>query len=336
MPHRRHLLGKIVIAGIILAFSPQVASAEQIIRTYSSHIEIQTDGSANVQEEIVYDFGGENFHGIYRAIPLSILGLGKTEYTSLDISGITVTDAYGKRLQAKYDKGGNVVVLTIGDADVFVTGPQLYVIRYTLANAVSANLTTDEFNWDVFGTDWQAVIERTRAEIVFPKEIPPSKITSRCAFISDNSKKTDCAASAISATTTVRGYTIRFEATSTPMHTRFMIQSAFPKGAVVYRADAQKSSSRANAARLVEWWKQPFIDFSLVIPFILFFTLLTLRMNSQMRTAYGAHVTRNNFLLTALALVGISFFVHSLNLALLLSGVILLIFALLQKNHAGK
>lgn len=332
MPLRRYLLGKILFAGIILAFSPQIASAEQIIHTYSSHIELQTDGSANIQEEIVYDFGSEKFHGIYRSIPLSILGLGKTEYSSMDISNISVTDVHGKRLQVKYEKGGNVVVLTIGDADILITGPQLYIIRYTLTNAISANLTSDQLDWDVFGTDWQANIERARAEIVFPKEITPAKISSRCAFISDNGKKTECAGSAIYSTTTVRGFTIRYEATDTPMHTRFMIQASFPKGAIVYKGEALKNGEVANPSKLVQWWKQPFIDFSLVIPFLLFFALLTLRMNTQINSKYETRTTRVNFLLTASALIGISFYVHSMNLALLLSGIIFLLFILLPKK----
>ncbi len=336
MHFRRHTVGKILRIVFIIALLPRAVFAEQVIRTYSAHIELQHDGSVNIQEEIVYDFGAEFYHGIFRVIPLAIRALGKTEYTSVDISNIAVTDGKGNSLLSKYEKGGNIAKLTIGDANVTISGPQLYVIRYTLRGAVTPNLLTDQFDWDVLGTDWQAGIERTRAEIVFPKEVIIGKVPPRCAFVLDDGKTSECAGFAISAITTTLGYTLRYEASSTPPHTRFLIQAVFQKGGVVYGGiDSTNANtfSKAPMGGIVRWWSRPLIDFSLAIPFVVFFILLSLALGDTKTIVTTLHDRRRNYALAGIALFTISFFLPLYNLATLLSALVIWGFGFLQKTN---
>ena len=63
------LRGYIAVLFITLAL-PWSASAAEGVRAFTSHIEINKNGSADIQEEIVFDFGEEQKHGIIREIPL--------------------------------------------------------------------------------------------------------------------------------------------------------------------------------------------------------------------------------------------------------------------------
>lgn len=314
----------------IMASSTHIAHAEQVIRAYTSHIEVMSDGSANVQEEIVYDFGGEQLHGIYRTIPLSIRPLGKVEYASLDISSIAVTDGRGNRLQAQYDKGGNSITLTIGDPDKTITGPQLFVIHYVLKGAVVANLANDEFNWDSIGNNWQVTIDRLRTEILFPVDIPMEKISSHCSLTYDNGKSSSCSKNIVSSSSTPKGALIRFEATSTPPHTQFLVQSTFPKGSIVYRSQRDNNMQITKSQKgIVKWWNQPFIDLSLIVPFIIFFSMLTLRIGHTQVYSSSFITASQSYILTGIALILFSFYISGYNLATLLSGVIITIFGVI-------
>jgi hypothetical protein len=144
----------IFIFGVVLSllfsffgFLPAIAYADERISAFTTHIEVNTNGSLTVQEEIMYDFGADavNKHGIYREIPLIYTPAGATESTRIEISSISVSDGKGTLRQTDYEGSGNVVKLRIGDADTTVTGPQLYVIRYTVWGGLLQHLGSDEF-----------------------------------------------------------------------------------------------------------------------------------------------------------------------------------------------
>ena len=322
----------LLATALLGVFFPHAAYAEQVIHAYSSHIEIKTDGSADVQEEVVYDFGQGNFHGIYRVIPLSLRPIGGVEYNTLDISSIAVTDGRGNRITTKYDKGGNSIKLTIGEPDTIISGPQLYVIRYTLTGGTHANLVTDQFDWDVTGGDWQVPIEKLRAELIFPDTVLASKIVAKCIALTDDGRSTECGQDAITATSTKSSYSLRYQTTGIGIHTHFLIQASFPKGAIIYkttRSAFEQNAMKIRGAGVVKWWQLPFIDFSLIIPFIVFFAMLSLWVaDEKRRRKLGAK--EQSFLITGGLFVIISFFIARFNLALLASGLVILLFTLLS------
>ena len=56
---------------LIISFliSAPTALAEEVIHSFHADIEIALDSLMTVTETIVYDFGDEQLHGIYRDIP---------------------------------------------------------------------------------------------------------------------------------------------------------------------------------------------------------------------------------------------------------------------------
>lgn len=187
---KRFMIKKSIFFFIALLFQfvllPFAALAEERINSYVVHIELQPNGSAFVQEEIVYDFGETPRHGIFRRIPLIYKLPGDSHNRTIEISSIMVTDGLGNLRQTAYDKGGNILELKIGDPEVTVTGKQLYVIRYTVWGAAYALPDKDkiedkiEFYWNATGNDWPSPIDRARVEVVLPVPVNNDRITSAC------------------------------------------------------------------------------------------------------------------------------------------------------------
>ncbi len=166
-----------------LVLFPHFAIADsEIISAFTTHFEINVNGSVNVQEEIVYDFGPNavNKHGIYREIPLQFSIPGERTARQIEISSIMVTDGRGNLRPSQYTGGGNYVSLKIGDPDVTVTGPQLYVIRYTVWGALISLPDKDEFYWNTTGEKWAEPILRARAEVVLPVPAQTELISHVC------------------------------------------------------------------------------------------------------------------------------------------------------------
>ena len=160
--------------------APSFAFADERIDTFTTHIQLNKNGSADVQEEIVFDFGTDQRHGIYREIPLIYTPSGSTKEARIQISSVAVSDGHGKLRQTAYQGNGNTVKLTIGDADTLVTGPQLYVIHYTVWGAFVDHLDRDEFYWNVTGDRWRESIGHVRAEIVLPVPLPKESVPAYC------------------------------------------------------------------------------------------------------------------------------------------------------------
>lgn len=58
----------VIFFALTLVFTPQVLAEEKII-SFDVEITAHKDGSMTVEEEIAYDFGEDNRHGIFRFIP---------------------------------------------------------------------------------------------------------------------------------------------------------------------------------------------------------------------------------------------------------------------------
>lgn len=175
-----------ILGGLIMCASfllPQFAFADnETINAYTVHVDINKNGSVNVQEEIVYDFGPNavNKHGIFREIPLQFTVPGEHAARQIEISSVMVTDGEGNLRQTQYRGGGNFVSLKIGEPDVTVSGPQLYVIRYTVWGALISLPDKDEFYWNATGDKWAEPILKAKAEVVLPEPVEDSLITHTC------------------------------------------------------------------------------------------------------------------------------------------------------------
>ena len=258
---------------VIFFLLPISASAEERISAFTTHIEINANGSLTVQEEIVYDFGADavNKHGIYREIPLIYTPEGAEEETRIEISSISVSDGRGTLRQTDYEGSGNVVKLRIGDADTLVSGQQLYVIRYTVWGGLLQHLASDEFYWNMTGNEWKVPIDRVRGEVVLPVPLPSSDLHYACYRGSTGATST-CA----SATTTAGDLPgtiskLRFEDTGLGAYQGMTVAIGLPKGIVIFsQPTGSDGDSFAPPPKLNRWWTEPLFGFSLILPFIIF------------------------------------------------------------------
>lgn len=333
---KKHRTTSALLISVLFAGAPMITYAEAAITAFSSHIELQKDGSAKVQEEIVFDFGSTPLHGIYREIPLIMPAVDLFGETRAELSSISVTDGKGVPRQATYDKGGNMVTLKIGDYDKLVSGSQLYVIRYTVWGAFAPTFLKDRFTWDITGHEWKVGINRVRADVVLPAPVDPALLTYSCTAGNRESKES-CSASGIQGYATSGNATmVRFEQGPLARFQGLMVTVEIPRGVVVYpsaKATNHTAETR-NTALLIKWWQRPFLDISLAFPFFVFAGLysfyLTQRDKKQKKNP--PQLLRETYLLAGILLAGFSLFAPIWNLGFFLSGVVIFCFAFVYRR----
>ena len=143
------------------AASAQDTGAERIT---SMHVDIrhQHSGRTRIREEIAYDFGSAEKHGITRFIPL-----GNYPHRL----GFTLGDVTADGTKAVYQEAmkDRVQNLRIGDANHTITGAHTYVISYVLENNVVFKNDGESFAWNAIGTNWAVPIEKASADLVVEK-----------------------------------------------------------------------------------------------------------------------------------------------------------------------
>ena len=142
----------------------QVARAEtEIIKNFDVNINIQKDGTLLVTEKIVYDFGTNQRHGIFRNIPLTSVNGPK-----LKIEVLGVKDESGKPYKYTISITNNILKIKIGDPNIFITGSKTYIITYQVYNAIRTFEDHDELYWNVTGNEWPVAIQNANASITLP------------------------------------------------------------------------------------------------------------------------------------------------------------------------
>src|SRR4030042_6554936 len=163
---------------ILLSFAfGTLAFAEQI-DSYDVDIKINPDASINVSEQIQYDFGDLERHGIFRYLPIKYKARGGN--FKLRISDISITDETGSTYNYVVTYPGDRIQFKIGDADILITGKHTYVINYTIKRAINYFADHDELYWNVTGDEWPVPILKSSASIILPQEFPTSKLQAVC------------------------------------------------------------------------------------------------------------------------------------------------------------
>lgn len=170
---------KFLAIALTLLALPTLASAQQQINDYTVHIELRSDGIATVQEEILYDFGTDQRHGIIREIPL-IAKMPDGAEREILITNLSVAGANGKEFPFDVSGGGNFVEIKIGDPNMYVRGEVLYVIRYDVVGAIRTLENAKEFYWNVIGNDWNVPISRVRLQVALPRTLLESEVAFAC------------------------------------------------------------------------------------------------------------------------------------------------------------
>lgn len=165
------------------------ASSEQV-NSFKADVFVQSDGTAKVLETIVYDFGNQQKHGIYRNIPVKFSNsYGKL---STKVSRVSVVDDAGRDYQFSDYYSGNNFVIKIGDPNATVNGVKTYVLNYSIKRVVNFFGGQDEFYWNVTGNEWNVPIQNAQATIALPGHTEQNSIKVQC-FVGPLGSTNSCA-----------------------------------------------------------------------------------------------------------------------------------------------
>ena len=160
----------IVLAGCALVAAP--AHAWQITR-FESAITVLRDGQLDVTETIDADFDGPR-HGLYRDLPIDYLDrIGQRLRLRVRVLDVEVNDAPA---HYRATRQGRMLRIRIGDANRYVDGRQIYVVRYRVGRALNDFPDHDELYWNVTGNEWAVPIATAAATVTLPDTIDLSSV----------------------------------------------------------------------------------------------------------------------------------------------------------------
>ena len=182
------LLALVVVLGMFTNIpQPAHAQTSESIKEYAVDITVNRDSSILVQEQITYDFGAEQRHGIFRTIPYKYKARGGT--FTLRISDVAVVNEKGEPYAFTSSRKGSDFELKIGDPDTTITGQHVYKISYTVNRAINYFPDHDELYWNAIGTGWAVPIEKTGVVV----HVPTGSTNAQCYVGQEGSTETSCA-----------------------------------------------------------------------------------------------------------------------------------------------
>ena len=152
------------------------------IRNFSVEFDINKDSSLLIKESILYDFGENLKHGIYRDIPLG----------NIKIKVLKVIDEFSDPYPFKVSKEGKYLRIKIGDPNKLIKGTHTYNIFYRVDNEIGYFNDRDELYWNVTGHEWEVPIERAGALIHLPEKVFESDLKFDCFTGFFGSKEKNC------------------------------------------------------------------------------------------------------------------------------------------------
>jgi hypothetical protein len=195
-PSAARLLSAAAILALHLlsALLPRTANAEDFtIRSFRAAVEVRADASLRVVETIEAEFLRPR-HGIYRDIPFRYVDeLGKETVTPIRVD--SVTDPSGAAWKHEADRTGGMIRVRIGDPDRFVNGRQVYVISYTVENAILFFPDHDELYWNVTGNGWAVPIDSAAAAVAVAAGGKPLTVRTACYAGLPGSREDACTSS---------------------------------------------------------------------------------------------------------------------------------------------
>jgi uncharacterized membrane protein YgcG len=148
------LIGALLAVAVVTSISIRPVHADEgwVITSFHSDIDVASDSTLTVVEDVKVDFGLQQKHGIFRTIPLRY-HFSDTEDRYYNLSVLSVTNGLEPVTYDAYVDSDNQVI-KIGDPGTLVTGPQRYVITYSVFGAVNSFSDHDEVFWNVDGALW--------------------------------------------------------------------------------------------------------------------------------------------------------------------------------------
>jgi predicted membrane protein DUF2207 len=160
------LLGPLTLLGA----GPAGAAGEEHISAYDVTLDVRADGSLGVREQITYDFGAQERHGIFRTIPVRV-PYDDNDDRVYDLNDVAVTSSTRAPTQVDRSDSDGIATLRIGDPDRTVTGVQHYVVTYTVDGAINGFADHDELFWNAIGDGWPVPVDRATVTVTTPAPI---------------------------------------------------------------------------------------------------------------------------------------------------------------------
>lgn len=166
-----YLFLAVMIVGLLM---PAIASADVnnfVITDFSADETLSRNdpqGELRIKEDIKVNFSDNN-HGLLRAIPITY----KRHSLQMTINSIT-SPSNAPVSYTSYISNNNKV-LKIGDLSRTITGPQEYIIDYTLRNVITFYNDHDELYWDVNGDQWPETFTKVSLVLHLPNDIKLSR-----------------------------------------------------------------------------------------------------------------------------------------------------------------
>ena len=169
---RRVLAVVVVAAGLALAVlaAPARAQAFEQILDYRVDLQIEAAGTLLVTEQIAYDFGTEERHGIFRDVPVRF-GYDDRRDRVYPLEVQEVSGSRGTPLQYALEDVDSMLRIRIGDPDQTITGRHDYSIVYRVEGTLNGFPDHDELYWNAIGADWEVPIEHASVTVTAPAAI---------------------------------------------------------------------------------------------------------------------------------------------------------------------
>lgn len=189
---RKLVVVSIFILTIVILGSPVFAQAGvERITSYTTDVTINTDGTIDVNEEIIYNTGLNDRRGIIRNVFTDKTNEEGKRFR-LDISDIQVTDENGNEMETKITRDGSEIEIRVGNASIFFTGEREYNISYKVSGAITYFDDFDELSWIGIPTEWDFPIEKAVIRVNYPPGITVSDITTTCNTGNKNNQTQFC------------------------------------------------------------------------------------------------------------------------------------------------
>lgn len=171
--------------------SKTYAQTTEQIQKYVVNTRVNSDGTINVIEEITYNFGNNQKHGIYRNLD-TIKENNEGKKFKLTITDIVVVDQNNNEYTTQVEKQTNNVMIRVGDADKYVSGVKQYNIFYKVAGALTYFADFDELYWNFTGNSWEVDISNFEANVTLPSGIAKESIKASCYTGKYGSNESNC------------------------------------------------------------------------------------------------------------------------------------------------
>ena len=181
-----------VFFAFFLIFPFSNAWAVEQIDSFHARYVINKNGTVDVTDTIYYDFGSEQRHGIFRKIITSKKNEDGKTY-KVDVSDISVLNQSGQPYRFTTEKTRDYISIKIGDANKFVTGKNIYIVKYRLSGALTYFSDHDELYWNATGFETQVPTKVFNAVIVLPEGAAGSSdLGVECFTGAEGSTQKDC------------------------------------------------------------------------------------------------------------------------------------------------